>query len=112
LPYLEQTYKKYQGRDVEFVSINIIPGEDGMVKPMWNKLGITFPSLKAPDEEWPRTQYNVFSAPTNFLLDPDGRVVFRPRAESRDEQKQLEIILDALLAHKEKARRDKKKANR
>lgn len=98
LPYLQQTYQKYQSRDVVFLSINIVRSQDDMVQPIWKKLGLSFTVLRMPDDEWAKTQYNMYSAPANMLLDSEGRILFKPTAESHVEQKKLEEEIDMLLA--------------
>ena len=60
-------------------------------------LGDAFRALKIPVEKWARNEYNVTSAPSNFLLDTEGRIIFKPRAnyptDVRDFEKQIELVL-------------------
>jgi hypothetical protein len=71
--------------------------EDPDVLPTMKDTGFTL--LKVPEAGWAKREYNVSGAPTNFLLDAEGRIVFRPRVNNRETQRTMEQEIESLLAH-------------
>ena len=80
------------------VSINLEPAEDSLVVPFMKSRAYGFTPLKGT-WEWARTAYAVLSAPSNILVDGQGRIVFPRRAPFWDEDQlhTLELELVALL---------------
>ena len=75
LPYLKLLAQRFQGKPFLIVTINTFPSEEGQIASWMNSYG--FPVLLAPDKDWPKDQYNVAFNPTNFLLDAEGRIIFK-----------------------------------
>jgi cytochrome oxidase Cu insertion factor (SCO1/SenC/PrrC family) len=85
LPHLQEIYHKYRDQGFRMVAINIIPEQDRMI-PEWIERGnYTFPVLVGVEgaDEWRGfteslfADYEMFAAPTTFLLDGQGRILAR-----------------------------------
>ena len=67
-----------------------------MVLPFLKNNSYGFIPLKG-DRDWAKKAYNVVGTPTNFLLDAQGRVIFKPRVYDAETERTLELEIEALL---------------
>jgi hypothetical protein len=58
--------------------------------------GYGFVPLKA-DEKWAEQNYKVRGTPQNFVIDAEGRVIFKPDARSVEALQTLVREIEALL---------------
>lgn len=99
-PNLQKALAKYGAQGFVILAINLEPPEDDMVLPYLKNNRYDFIPLKA-NWEWAKENYGVRGAPTNFLLDREGRVVFKPGViRSEDAHRTFELQIEALLARK------------
>ena len=75
LPYLKLLAQKFQGKPFVIVTINTFPEEERQIANWMNSYG--FQTLLATEKDWSKDQYNVAFNPTNFLLDSEGRIIFK-----------------------------------
>ena len=80
LPYLKLLARKFQGKPFVIVTINTFPEEERQIASWMNQYG--FETLLAPEKEWSKDQYNVAFNPANFLLDAEGRIIFKTDLQS------------------------------
>jgi hypothetical protein len=66
--------------------------------------GYDFIPLKA-DEKWAEQNYKVRGTPQNFLIDAEGRVIFKPDVRSTEALQTLVHEIEALLLNAQKGRR-------
>jgi len=78
------------------VAINIEPSQDAYGVELFTSHGYTFTPLQMPDPNW-ADRYDVHEAPTNFLLDRAGRLVFRPRFGTEEERRISIATIERLL---------------
>jgi thiol-disulfide isomerase/thioredoxin len=78
-PMLQEAVTKYGPKGFTVLAINIVTEEDAEVLPVLNAGKYGFVPLKMPTEDWAKVNYGVKGAPVNFLLDTDGKIIFRPR---------------------------------
>jgi thiol-disulfide isomerase/thioredoxin len=95
-PYVQKVLDKFKSRGFEVVAVNIRQEEDEFVVPFMKGNGYGFLPLKAP-KAWIEQNFKGMIAPQNFLIDADGRVMFRPTVQSPDGQRTLENEIEALL---------------
>ncbi len=99
-PYFRNILKKYRSQGFEILGVNTQPSEDNSVLPMMDKGGFSdFVQLKVPNANWANNTYFVNLAPSNFLLDANGKTVFEPRVHDVDTQHTMEEEIATLLAH-------------
>jgi thioredoxin-related protein len=72
---LQQVLDEFKTEHFDVVTINIVPDEKGATTIMNN---YRFTALMgADDSEWSSKTYGVDATPTSFLLDTDGKLLFR-----------------------------------
>jgi thiol-disulfide isomerase/thioredoxin len=94
-PNFENVIRKFKGKDVKYVAINIAPEQDEYVVPFVRSSGYSFTPLK--DEPEKRGNLSARGAPTNYLLDRDGNIVFRNFRTDDANEKTLELMIEGLL---------------
>ncbi len=96
-PNLQKALAKYGPQGFVILAINVEPPEDEMVLPYLKHNGYGFIPLKS-NWDWAKENYAVRGAPTNFLIDRAGRVVFKPRViRGADAHRTFELQIEALL---------------
>ena len=77
MPHLQRLYAELKGKGLEILAVNEgDPGET--VTRYFRQSGFTFPALAGGrGDGGVFQQYAVDSYPTNFLLDSEGRIVWR-----------------------------------
>ena len=96
LPYLKLIGDKFQGKPFVIVTINTIPEEERQIAAWMNAYG--FPTLLAPESNWSKDQYNVAFNPTNFLLDAEGRIIFKTDLQTFETMELAAHEVEILLA--------------
>ena len=95
LPYLKLLAQKFQGKPFIVVTVNTWPEEERQIASWMNSY--RFQTLLAPEKDWAKDQYNVAFNPTNFLLDPEGRIIFKTDLQTFETMdfagKEVEMIL-------------------
>lgn len=78
------------------IGVNIHPDEDELVAPFIrnNKYGFV-PVKAALDAQ--KSSYQVVGTPSNFLIDGEGRIIFRPRVHNEVTERTLELEIEALV---------------
>lgn len=100
LPYLKLLAEKFKGKPFEIVTINTFPEEERQVGSWMNPYGFT--TLNAPEKDWSKDQYNVAFNPTNFLLDSEGRIIFKTDLQTLETTDFAVREVEMLLARKAK----------
>ncbi|MEH0158000.1 redoxin domain-containing protein [Limibacter armeniacum] len=94
-PMIEKYYKELAGEDLEILAVYI--GESKTAPEEFKQnFGISFPILTG-GQEVAFGQYNVRATPTNFLINPEGKVI-RKIVGFVDKQ-QIENLLKSLKRH-------------
>lgn len=96
-PFLKAAKEKFASRGVEMLFINIVQKEDVRAIPVLNEHKMDVISLKIPEEKWAIKEYGVAGAPTNFLLDGEGRILFMPKVNNPGEVTDFEAQIEMLL---------------
>lgn len=97
-PHLQRMAEKYKSRGFEILALNVHPDEDVFVLPYIRNNKFLFRPLKTT-AEWAKEKYNAVGMPSNYLVDHEGRIMFKPgviqgeKAETVFER-QLEQLLE------------------
>jgi thiol-disulfide isomerase/thioredoxin/Tfp pilus assembly protein PilF len=98
-PYLQNILDKYGPKGFVILSINVHPEEDQFVLPYIRNRKWGFVPVKA-DEDFASKNYQARGYPTNFLLDQQGRIIYKPGViRGLDAQRSMEIQIETLLTH-------------
>jgi hypothetical protein len=95
-PHLQRVLDKFQSRNFAILAVNLEPKHDEFVEPLLQAMGIRFVALKS-NWDWASNQYGVQGTPENFLIDGQGRIMFRPTVHDDTTQLLLEREVEALL---------------
>ena len=96
-PVLEQTWKKYESRGVQFVGIDIRdtrPNAKAFLREF--DFDVTYPSIFDDDQSLAYA-FRVLAPPSTFLLDRDGRVAVRITGITTVAG-ELDVLIDSLLS--------------
>jgi len=96
-PNFENVIRKFSRDEVAYVGINIAPEQDEYVVPFVKSSGYSFFPLK--DEPEKRGNLEARGAPTNYLLDREGNIVFKNFRTDDNNERTLELMIQSLLDH-------------
>lgn len=90
LPSMQRTYIDLKGHDFEILAIHVGPETADMLA-LLKRFEISFPVLV--DAELALSNWGVKGLPTSFLLDPEGRVIYKATGPvDWDEPAQRELL--------------------
>lgn len=97
-PHLQKTAEKFKDRGFEVLALNVHPEEDAFVVPYMRNNKFVFRPLRT-NAKWAEEQYQAVGMPSNYLVDHEGRIVFKPGVISSDDavrmfERQIEQLLD------------------
>jgi hypothetical protein len=78
------------------LAINLEPTQRSAVLPLLAATGVTFLPLES-DWAWAEKTYGVNGTPAAFLIDQQGRIMFRPDVHDTPTRLALERQVEALL---------------
>ena len=97
-PHFESVLKNFKEKPVSYVGINIVAEQDEYVIPFMKTSGYSFTPLR--DVEANRHNLPVRGAPTNYLIDQNGRIVFSNfMIQNHDAELMLQDMIQLLLTH-------------
>lgn len=95
-PHFENVLKKFKGKNIAYVAINVDPVQDDYVLPFLQGTGYSFVPLRST-AEWAAQTYKVRGQPTNFLIDGNGRIVFSNFHIGENNERKLELMIASML---------------
>jgi cytochrome oxidase Cu insertion factor (SCO1/SenC/PrrC family) len=97
LPEIQKIYDRYKDRGLSAVWINILPEETGLIAGWQMARNLTVPVLIGGTQESLQRDYSINSTPSTYLLDENGRVLFRADGYKAGDEKTLESRIEAAL---------------
>lgn len=94
-PHFEAVVRKYGKDQLAYVGINIAHEQDPYVVPFMNQSGYSFTPVR--DEPEKRGNLIARGAPTNYLIDKEGNIVFSNFRTDGHNQRTLELMINELL---------------
>ena len=98
MPFFQQFYDKYQYQGLNVVAVNVIPDQDGLVPSWRDNNGFTFPILIGANTDTLIEKYRLASTPLNFLLDAEGKVIFKQEGYAPGSEARIEYLIREALA--------------
>ncbi len=95
-PHFEAVIHKFEGKNVVYVGISAEPEEDPYVVPLMKTTKYSFIPLRG-SREFAAKYYGVTSEPQNFLIDKDGKIIFRSFLIDNANHRTLELMISSLL---------------
>jgi cytochrome oxidase Cu insertion factor (SCO1/SenC/PrrC family) len=97
LPQIQKIYDQYKDKGLSAVWVNILPDEVGLIAGWQVAKNLTVPVLIGGSQDALQRDYHVESTPTTYLLDENGRVLFREDGYKPGDEKTLEAKIEAVL---------------
>jgi peroxiredoxin len=97
LPQIQKIYDKYKDRGLSAAFVNILPEEAHLIASWQMAKNLTVPVLIGGSQESLQRDYNINSTPLTYLLDENGRVLFREDGYKPGDEKNLESKIEAAL---------------
>jgi thiol-disulfide isomerase/thioredoxin len=95
-PHFEKVLKGFRKQPVSYIGVNGARQQDSYVIPFVKNSGYSFMSLK--DVEANRHNLPAYAFPTNYLIDQDGRIIFKNfRVYDEETEKMLQDMIQLLL---------------
>ncbi|MET3880751.1 redoxin domain-containing protein [Chitinophaga sp. OAE865] len=95
-PHFEKVLKNFKGQPVSYLGINVVRDQDEYVVPFVKSSKYSFIPLK--DVEANRKNLPARGAPTNYLIDQDGKIIFKNfMIQNHDAELMLEDMIRLLL---------------
>jgi len=98
-PHFQNVVKKYKSQDLAFVGIDIVPDQDEYVIPFMRSSGYSFTPLADFKGRKKGNLDNHNAAPANYLIDNQGRIVFKDFRIDGNNEDDLEMMINMLLEH-------------
>lgn len=96
-PHFENVVKKFKGKDLEYLGINIASDQNEYVVPFMKGSGYSFTPLEDVKDRSKGNLDNRNAAPMNFLIDKEGRLIFAKFRTDADNEEDLELMINLLL---------------
>jgi cytochrome oxidase Cu insertion factor (SCO1/SenC/PrrC family) len=97
LPEIQKIYDRYKEKGLSAVWINILPEETALVPGWAVAKKLTVPVLVGGSQETFQRDYGIESTPTTYLLDANGRVLYRADGYKPGDEKLLEERIAGVL---------------
>jgi thiol-disulfide isomerase/thioredoxin len=95
-PHFQTVIDKFKGKDVVYIGIDVSPGQDPYVIPFMKNTKYSFIPLRGT-AEFAEKYYGVTGEPENFLIDKDGKIIFRGFRIDNANHRTLELMISSLL---------------
>ncbi len=95
-PHFQAVISKFKSGDVAYVGINVAPEQDPYVAPLIKNAGYSFVPLRG-SHEFARKNYAVQGEPENFLIDKEGKIIFKNFRIDQKNHRTLELMITSLL---------------
>ena len=100
LPKLNEIYKKYQDKGVQFIGLNIdSPKNNAKIKPFVKVHKISYPVLKDPNSQL-ASRLNITNIPTLLIINSENEIVHRHQGYHSGDDKIIEAEIKKLLGEK------------
>lgn len=98
-PHFQAVINKFKADDVAYIGINVLPVQDPYVLPFLKNNKYSFVPLRG-SPEFALKNYGIQGEPGNFLIDKDGKIIFKNFLINRDNRRTLELMISSLLQKK------------
>ena len=95
-PHFQAVINKFKDENVAYIGINVFPLQDGYVIPLLKNNKYSFIPLRGTSA-FAAEYYGVQGEPENFLIDKDGKIIFKDFRIDNSNERTLELMITALL---------------
>src|SRR5690606_27145127 len=94
-PHFEHVVRKFGKDQLAYIGINIVHEQDPYVVPFMKQSGYSFTPVR--DEPEKRGNLTARGAPTNYLIDRNGNIIFSNFRTDEHNERTLELMITELL---------------
>jgi peroxiredoxin len=98
MPHLQKFYNQYKDQGFSMVAINIVPDQDSMIADWLSQHQYTFPVLTGATIDSVQKDYGLRMTPSLYLLDSQGKVIFKQSGYKAGDEKNLEDQIRKVLS--------------
>ncbi|AMR32032.1 hypothetical protein A0256_11675 [Mucilaginibacter sp. PAMC 26640] len=98
-PHFQAVIDKLNRKDIVYVGVNVIPSQDPYVLPFMKNTKFSFTPLKGTTD-FAKKYFGVSGEPENFLIDRNGKIIFKNFRIDNSNHRTLELMLSSLLSEK------------
>jgi len=95
-PHFQAVIDKFKGEDVAYLGINVFPHQDPYVLPFLQNTKFSFIPLRG-SAAFAAKNFGVDGEPENFLIDKDGKIIFKHFRIDNTNHRTLELMISSLL---------------
>jgi thiol-disulfide isomerase/thioredoxin len=95
-PHFQAVINKFKSGDVAYLGINVAPEQDPYVAPLIKSAAYSFIPLRG-SHAFALKNYAVQGEPENFLIDKDGKIIFKNFRIDQKNHRTLELMIASLL---------------
>jgi thiol-disulfide isomerase/thioredoxin len=95
-PHFQEVINKFKGEDVVYIGINVLPEQDAYVLPFIENSKYSFIPLRG-SRDFALKSYGIRGEPGNFLIDRDGKIIFKYFRIDDTNHRTLELMISSLL---------------
>ncbi len=97
LPQIQKIYDKYKDKGLSAVWINVLPEENKLIPKWQDENHFTIPILIGASQDSLQRNYRLTTTPTEYLLGPNGEVLFYQSGYKAGDEKVLESKIEEAL---------------
>lgn len=101
-PHFQAVINKFKSENVAYIGINVYPEQDPYVIPFLNNTKYSFIPLRG-SPTFAAKNYGVQGEPENFLIDKDGKIIFKDFHIDNTNHRTLELMISSLLQKSEQS---------
>jgi thiol-disulfide isomerase/thioredoxin len=94
-PHFQAVINKFKPEEVAYIGINVYPDQEPYLLPLMKNAGYSFIPLRG-NGEFARKAYGVQGEPTNFLIDKNGKIVYKNFRIDQKNHRTLELMIASL----------------
>jgi len=95
-PHFQTVVNSFKGDSLVYLGINVTPSQDGYVLPFIKNTKYSFIPLRG-SSSFASQNYGVYGEPENFLIDKDGKIIFKDFRIDNTNRRTLELMISSLL---------------
>ncbi len=95
-PHFQTVVDSFKGDSLVYLGINVFPSQDGYVLPFIKNNKYSFIPLRG-NSSFAEKNYGVYGEPENFLIDKDGKIIFKDFRIDNSNHRTLELMISSLL---------------
>jgi thiol-disulfide isomerase/thioredoxin len=95
-PHFQTVVDSFQGDSLVYIGINVLPSQDGYVLPFMKNTKYSFIPLRG-NMAFEEQNFGVSGGPHNFVIDKNGKIIFKDFRIDNSNHRTLELMLSSLL---------------